>query len=100
METTAVNYLEILEKVVTETIAPNAQDVDQSRTFPRTNVEAMGKVGLLGLISAPEVGGLGQGHRAAALVVERIARECASTALEISMHYCGTAVRLSRPGST
>jgi len=44
------------------------------------------------LISATEVGGLGQGHRAAALVIERLARECASTAMVTCMHYAGTAV--------
>ena len=52
----------------------------------------MGKAGLLGLVSGKEVGGLGEGHRAAMRVVERIARECASTAMVVCMHYCGAAV--------
>jgi alkylation response protein AidB-like acyl-CoA dehydrogenase len=52
----------------------------------------LGQTGLLGLISAAEVGGLGQGHRAATLAVERVARECASTALVLCMHYAATAV--------
>jgi alkylation response protein AidB-like acyl-CoA dehydrogenase len=44
------------------------------------------------LISATEVGGQGQAHRAAALVVERLAQACASTAMVVCMHYAGTAV--------
>jgi alkylation response protein AidB-like acyl-CoA dehydrogenase len=38
------------------------------------------------------VGGRGLGLAGAALVVERIARACASTAMVVTMHYCGTAV--------
>src|SRR5260221_6382446 len=73
-------------------MAPAAVEVDTPGNSPRAAIDALGKAGLLGLISAPEVGGMGQGHRAAAMVVERIARECASTAMITCMHYAGTAV--------
>ncbi len=86
------DYMEVLEKVITETVAPNAMEVDSQGAFPRANIEALGKAGLLGLISAKEVGGLGEGLRAAAFVVERIARECGSTSMVICMHYSATAV--------
>ncbi len=86
------SYLETLEKVVDEVVAPNAVDVDQNGSYPRAAIDALGRAGLLGLISAADVGGLGQGHRAAALVIERLARECASTAMVTCMHYAGTAV--------
>jgi alkylation response protein AidB-like acyl-CoA dehydrogenase len=85
-------YLETLEKVIADVVAPNAAEIDQTGSFPRAAIEALGKTGLLGLISAKEAGGIGQGHRAAALVVERLARECASTAMVVCMHYAGTAV--------
>jgi alkylation response protein AidB-like acyl-CoA dehydrogenase len=85
-------YNDTLEKIANDVIAPAAIEVDQTGGFPRAAVDAMGKTGLLGLISAPEVGGMGQGHRAAAMVVERIARDCASTAMIICMHYAATAV--------
>lgn len=90
--TTQSNYLERLEPIVTDIIAPEATDVDQNATFPRKALEAMSSAGMMGLISSPEVGGKGQGLRAAALVVERIAQECASTAMIVCMHYAGTAV--------
>ena len=41
---------------------------------------------------AKEVGGFGEGMRAATLVVEQIAKHCASTAMVVCMHYAGAAV--------
>lgn len=86
------NYMEALDKVIEEVIAPAAAEVDAAGTYPRAGMEALGRAGLLGLISAEEVGGMGQGHRAAALAVERVAMKCASSAMVLCMHYAGTAV--------
>src|SRR5215210_5022511 len=87
-----VSYLDDLDPIIRDTIAPAAHDVDQSGTFPRAAIDALGRAGLLGLVSASEVGGMGQAHRAATLVVERIAQACASTAMVVCMHYSATAV--------
>ncbi|GAC1459543.1 MAG: hypothetical protein PVSMB2_17890 [Ktedonobacteraceae bacterium] len=38
------------------------------------------------------MGGLGEAHRAATLVVEQIGKYCASTAMIVCMHYAATAV--------
>lgn len=89
---TQITALDLLEPIVTKVIAPSAIDVDQNGTFPRVALEALGKAGLLWLISASDVGGMGQGMRAASFVVERIAQECASTAMVVCMHYAATAV--------
>lgn len=86
------SYMEALDKVIEEVIAPAAVDIDATGTYPRAAMEALGRAGLLGLISAEEVGGLGQGHRAAALAVERVAMKCASSAMVLCMHYAGAAV--------
>ena len=85
-------YLDTLDQIVNSVIAPAAATVDQQGAFPRSGIAALGHAGLLGLISAPEVGGLGQGHRAAALAVERVAQACGSTAMVLCMHYAATAV--------
>lgn len=85
-------YLDDLEPVIATTIAPLASEIDQTATYPRAALEALGKAGLLGLISAKDVGGLGEAHRAATLVVEEISKYCASTAMVVCMHYAGTAV--------
>jgi alkylation response protein AidB-like acyl-CoA dehydrogenase len=81
-------YLEALQPVIDEVVAPAAVDVDRSGTFPRAGIDALGAAGLLGLLSAPQVGGRGEGHRAAALVIEELAHHCASTAMVAMMHYC------------
>ena len=90
--TATIDYLGKLEEVVKSVIAPAAAEIDATAAFPRAGMEALGRAGLLGLISAEEVGGMGQGHRAAALAVERVAQACASTAMVLCMHYAGTAV--------
>src|SRR5262245_35112957 len=86
------SYLDALDPIIKDVIVPAAEEIDQSGTFPRVAIEALGRAGLLGLISAKEIGGLGKAHRAATLVVERIAANCASTAMVVCMHYAATAV--------
>lgn len=90
--TTSVGYAELLDDVINGTIAPLAEETDRTGAFPRAAVDALGKCGLLGLVSAPEAGGLGLGHRAASEVVGRIAEHCASTAMVVCMHYAAAAV--------
>lgn len=93
MDTTqALSYLDKLEKIAVDAIRPAAAEIDQTGAFPRAAMDALSKGGLLGLISAKEVGGMGEGLRAAALAVERVAQECASTAMVLCMHYAGTVV--------
>lgn len=85
-------YIEALEPIIDEVIAPAAAEIDQSGAFPRAAMAALAKAGLLGLISATEVGGLGQGLRAATMVMERVSQACASTSMVLCMHYAATAV--------
>jgi len=85
-------WLGALEPIVQSVIAPAATDIDRSGAFPRAAITSLSEAGLLGLLSSKEIGGLGEQHRAATYVVERIARECASTAMVVCMHYCGAAV--------
>jgi alkylation response protein AidB-like acyl-CoA dehydrogenase len=82
---------ETLDRVM-PAVESAAPEVDASGTFPRPAVRALGEAGVLGLVSASEVGGQGGGMRDAAAVVERLAGACASTAMVTVMHYCGTAV--------
>ncbi|MCA1676496.1 MAG: acyl-CoA/acyl-ACP dehydrogenase, partial [Actinobacteria bacterium] len=51
-----------------------------------------GEAGLLGLISAPGVGGSGESLAAAAHVVEALAARCGSTAMVVLTHYAAVAV--------
>ena len=88
----AMTYLHTLETIVTNTIAPAAQATDRDSAFPRAAIQALGKAGLLGLVSAKDVGGMGLGLGEAAQVIERISKACPSTAMVVTMHYCGTTV--------
>lgn len=88
----AAAHAEALERVIAAIVAPRAIEIDLHARFPREALDALGKAGLLGLISAREVGGHGEGLGAAVGVVTRLAQECASTAMVVCMHYAGTAV--------
>ena len=84
--------LQTVDEIVRRIVAPAAAEVDRTGAYPRAALEAFGREGLLGLLSSRDVGGLGESHRAATLVVERVASACASTAMVLCMHYSGTAV--------
>jgi alkylation response protein AidB-like acyl-CoA dehydrogenase len=88
---TVQSYETAIDQVVREAIEPGAAATDAGQ-FPRTGVDALGAAGLLGLVSATDVGGLGRSFREAATAVERVSQSCASTALVLTMHYCATAV--------
>jgi alkylation response protein AidB-like acyl-CoA dehydrogenase len=86
-----------VEKVIAEVVSKEAAAVDAQGAFPTKSIAAVRAAGLLGLVSAEAVGGMGHGHRAAAEVVERLAQACGSTAMVVCMHYAGAAV-LERVG--
>jgi alkylation response protein AidB-like acyl-CoA dehydrogenase len=71
--------------------ATHAAEVDRG-TFPIATLKALADDGMLGLVSSKDVGGKGCGLAEAAALVERLARECGSTAMVVCMHFCATAV--------
>ena len=86
-----------LIELASTTLRDNAVESDKKLLFPRKNFEALAKHGLLGLLVPKELGGLGQNHVCAAMVVETIARYgCASTAMCYTMHTGAVAAALLR----
>ena len=85
-------FVSTLEQICTDIVAPDAANVDRQGAFPERALKALSAAGLMGAVSAPDVGGLGLGFRGAATIVGRLAQECGSTAMVACMHYCGTAV--------
>ena len=81
------DYLESLDTVIRDVVGPAALATDQAGTFPAANIQALSDAGLLGLLSAQEVGGAGESLRSAASVVERLSTACGSTAMVMMMHY-------------
>ena len=86
------SFHEKLDQICKETIGPSAPAVDHNGAFPKQSIDALKSAGLLGAMSAPEVGGLGLGLRGAEGIIRRVAQECGSTAMVLCMHYCGAAV--------
>jgi alkylation response protein AidB-like acyl-CoA dehydrogenase len=83
-------------KLTREVLAANAADVDRERRFPRQNLIALGDAGILGLLVPAEYGGAGGGLAEMSAVLEQMAQGCASTAMIVMMHYCGTAVLVAK----
>ena len=73
-------YLAALAPVIADVVAPAAGEIDRTGAYPRAALDALRQAGLLGLISAREVGGGGGGHRAATAVVQSLAEHCGSPA--------------------
>lgn len=91
-------YMQNLNNIISDIVAPAAVATDKNGSFPRAAIEALGKAGLLGLMSSKDVGGMGLGLAEASKVVETLAQACPSTAMIVTMHYCATAV-LEKDGS-
>jgi len=87
-----MNFASDLEEVCQQVVAPQAVRIDQEALFPREAMVALGRKGLLGLVSAKDVGGMGGGLREAAQMVQRLAQDCGSTAMVTCMHFCATAL--------
>lgn len=85
------SLLAVNEKLSREMLHANADQVDQSRQFPRENLTALGKAGVLGLLVPNQFGGAGAGLAEMSQVIEVQAQNCASTAMVTLMHFCATA---------
>jgi len=70
-----------VRRIAAEKFAPIAAEIDEKESFPKESVKVLADNGLLG-IQIPEIyGGAGAGMVALVIVVEEIARVCASTSV-------------------
>lgn len=79
-------YKALADKVVKEFIAPQADETDRSGEFPVKNMRLLGEKGLLGFAVPALHGGAGGDFVSITLVLESIAKGCASTAMSFLMH--------------
>ncbi len=89
-----------IQQVAEETIGPHADAIDASGTFPYASIDALAKIGALGLNVPTEYGGWGQGMRFACAALDCIAQQCASTGMVYLMHLCGIACYAAKPEAT
>ncbi len=74
-------------------VKPLAAEIDETGQFPRETLRKAAELGLTGISVAEEWGGAGMDHMCYAIVMEEIARVCASTSVILSVQnslYCGT----------
>ncbi len=69
-----------------DNIAPRAEEIDKTNTFPRDLWPQMGALGLLGITVEEEDGGSGLGYLEHALAMEEISRASASVGLSYGAH--------------
>jgi alkylation response protein AidB-like acyl-CoA dehydrogenase len=81
-------------------LAPRAAAVDRDAAFPTESLAALGASGLLGLNVPQAYGGLDEGLRTAAAVIDALAQRCPSTAMVYLMHLCGIACYAAVPDKT
>jgi alkylation response protein AidB-like acyl-CoA dehydrogenase len=87
----------LLERTVREfaeaEVKPLAAEIDETCHFPRETLRKAAELGLTGISVSEEWGGAGMDHMSYAIVMEEIARVCASTSVILSVQnslYCGT----------
>jgi alkylation response protein AidB-like acyl-CoA dehydrogenase len=70
-----------LRRFAEKEIAPHAAEADEHEAYPQASVDAVRDSGFVRALYAPEYGGDGGDLLTTALVIEELARACASTAL-------------------
>ncbi|MFE1600793.1 isovaleryl-CoA dehydrogenase [Methylobacterium sp. ID0610] len=80
-------------------IAPRAEEIDRTNTFPRDLWPAMGELGLHGITVEEEYGGLGLGYLEHCVAMEEVSRASASVGLSYGAHSNLCVNQIRRNGS-
>jgi alkylation response protein AidB-like acyl-CoA dehydrogenase len=97
LSTNARKHVETASRIARDVALPNADRVDSEAQYPAESMKTLAAEGLYGLCISTELGGLGEGMRAFAGVVEELAAACGSTAMIYVMHI--TAAQAIASGS-
>jgi alkylation response protein AidB-like acyl-CoA dehydrogenase len=79
-------------------IAPHAAEADEHEAYPEASMKAFRAAGFVRALYPPEYGGEGGDQLTSGLVVEELARVCASTALTALVTRTGVAALLAHGG--
>lgn len=81
---------DMVSRLAKDKIAPGAAERDEKAQFPWDMVEVLRENGLFATDFPKEYGGEDMGLLATCLVIEEVARVCASTSLVLAVHELGT----------
>ena len=77
---------ETVRQFTDEVVRPRAKEIDQSGEFPRAFFDRAGEIGLAGVAVPEQYGGAGMDTVAYCLVIEEVARACATSAVILSVN--------------
>lgn len=81
---------DMVRKISVNEFAPRAAGIDEKEEFPWQNKKVLEENGLLGIQVPEEYGGAGAGMLSLAIVVEEVARACASTSVILTTQALAT----------
>ncbi|NWF92241.1 MAG: acyl-CoA dehydrogenase family protein [Syntrophaceae bacterium] len=85
---------ELLRKTVREfaerEIAPRMEAMEETGEFPVDLLKKMGEIGILGVITPPEYGGVGLGNLARIIILEELGRVCPAIPMALQVHHMAT----------
>ena len=94
---------DMLRKTVREISEENfkekAREIDKTHRFPRENFELLAKLGMTGLTLPEQYGGGGMDCISYAILIEEIARVCATTSVIIAVHLSLCSMPIAKFGS-
>lgn len=79
-----------VRKICLNEFAPRAAQIDEKEEFPWENKKVLEENGLLGIQVPEEYGGAGAGMLSLAIVIEEVARVCASTSVILTTQALAT----------
>ena len=96
---TADAIREVVRHFAQEQIAPRADEIDRTNTFPRDLWPQMGNLGLHGITVEEEYGGTGLGYLEHVVAMEEVSRASASVGLSYGAHSNLCVNQIRRNGS-
>ena len=86
---------ELLRKAVREfaenEVPPKMGAMEETGEFPMELLKPMAEVGITGIITPTEYGGVGMGYLARTIVLEELGRVCGAMPMAMQVHHMGCA---------